>query len=231
MMNFKNLIKIGEKPGGTVPGGMFKDSAENIWMLKFPQHEIQARNEVLASKLYEAAGVNVPQLELVENGDSRYVASRWNMDLYRPKKLDRKLNGLMEGFVIDAWLANWDVIGLEYDNVMADDNDAVRVDLGGSLLFRAQGEPKGKAFGPVVMEAISLLDSRVNVQSANVFGRHLMEKDFMIGTMKLEGVQDAQIKALVEKYGLPAIVSNVLIQRKQFLLSSNDVWEESKAIN
>lgn len=230
MMQFKHLIKIGEKPGGTVPGGMFKDSAENIWMLKFPQHEIQARNEVLASKLYEAAGVNVPQLELVENGNSRYVASRWNVDLYRPKKLDRTLNGLMDGFVIDAWLANWDVVGLEYDNILADGDDAVRVDLGGSLLFRAQGEPKGKAFGPVVMEAIGLLDRRVNAQSANVF-KYIKEKDFMVGTMKLEGILDAQIKALCEVYGMPEIVSNVLIQRKEFLLSSNDVFEESQAIN
>lgn len=224
-MQFKDLKKVGEKPGGTVPGGLFEDQQGTVWLVKFPAHAIQAQNEVLAAKLYQAAGVRVPHLELVYHEDSRYVASK--MESLTQRRLDRRLQGLMEGFVIDAWLANWDVVGLEYDNVLADGDFAVRVDLGGALLFRAQGQPKGKAFGPVVFEAMSLLDPRVNRQSASVF-QQLTEEDFFAGTVMLKAVSDALIKQLTEECGIPEIISDVLIQRKEFLLSSQDAFSDIK---
>jgi len=52
-------------------------------------------------------------------------------------------------------LANWDVVGLEYDNIGCADkkcSKAFRVDVGGALLYRALGQPKGKLFNSIPTE-------------------------------------------------------------------------------
>ena len=47
---------------------------------------------------------------------------------------------IRSGFLADTYLANWDVVGLVFDNIMKDANgNMYRVDNGGSLNFRAQG--------------------------------------------------------------------------------------------
>ena len=57
------------------------------------------------------------------------------------------------GFLADAWLANWDVVGLAADNIVTGPGKkAYRIDVGGSLIFRAQG--KGKPFPPEVSETL-----------------------------------------------------------------------------
>jgi hypothetical protein len=42
-----------------------------------------------------------------------------------------------DAFAVDAWLANWDVAGLNYDNTVLVQGRAVRIDVGGSLRYRA----------------------------------------------------------------------------------------------
>lgn len=225
MEYIENFEKVGEKPGGTVPGYIAKDIRDgSYWIIKFPKHSIIAQNEVLAGTLYALAGVKVPELKLVEYrgenmGKTFAVASRFDQQLTRCN-IDRKLTGLMEGFTIDAWLANWDVVGLEYDNILSNKaGDAVRVDLGGSILFRAQGEPKGKAFGPAVVELLSLRDPRVNPQSAKVFA-DLREADMIAGLMCLEAVQIDDIMDAVSDCQLPSKISDVLIERRDFILEN-----------
>ena len=218
MMKFNTLTEVGPKPGGTVPGGLYEDANGTTWLVKFVPTPDHARNEVLAAKLYEAAGVRVPHLELVEHGDARFVASK--MEKLHSVRLDRKLNGLMNGFVVDAWLSNWDVVGLEYDNILADrEGNAVRVDLGGSLLYRAQGTPKGRMFGPMVSEVVGLLVDEVNRQSANVF-RNLTTTDMTVGMMMVEGVTPETIYNLVTECEMPKVLADMINVRRSFLLES-----------
>jgi hypothetical protein len=90
-------------------------------------------------------------------------------------------------FMTDALLANWDVAGLEDDNVLwTPDGRSVRVDQGGTLEFRAQGQKK--EFGPVPREVWSMLapgaqgrrSSHVTVsglkQQARDIGKQLNDK-------------------------------------------------------
>ena len=80
-----------------------------------------------------------------------------------------KLSGVAEGFAVDAWLGNWDVVGLGYDNLQCNGKKAIRVDVGGALEYRAQGKKKGNAFGLTVSEVDTLRDASVNPQAAHVF--------------------------------------------------------------
>lgn len=62
---------------------------------------------------------------------------------------------LADGFMADALLANWDVVGLELDNVLWDGDHPVRLDQGGTFAFRAQG--KRKPYGPVPTEVWTMM--------------------------------------------------------------------------
>lgn len=111
--------------------------------MKVPKSTNIAKNEILASKLYTAAGVTVRELKQASAGGKTAIASLIIPDLEKFADGSEHVAGVMDGFAVDAWLANWDVVGLLHDNLLVNENSrAVRVDVGGSLLYRAQGEPQ-----------------------------------------------------------------------------------------
>lgn len=185
--------------GGSNPGGKFKDKAGQDWYCKFPADADIAKSEILAAKLYAIAGLTGQDAKLITKGGKVGIASKW-MDL---KKVDAKAlataPGAASGFAVDAWLGNWDVVGLGFDNLMLGaDGKAVRVDAGGSLEYRAQGAKK--PFGPVVDEMETLRDKAKNPQSAAVFGK-LTAADITASVAKVLAISDAQIRAAVAEHG------------------------------
>ncbi len=216
--------KVGGQKGSN-DGGFFKDPAGVEWYCKLPKTSNIAKNEVLASKLYAAAGVEVPELKHVTMGGKLGVASRVIPGLHvDPAALKKgKVPGANDSFAVDAWLANWDVVGLLYDNLMLDEaGHAVRVDVGGSLVFRAQGEPKGAAFGPKVGELSTLIDGK-NPQSTAVFGK-ISHAQVVEGIQKVEAVPDDLIRQLCDEYGpgdkdQRAKLASTLLSRKAYLVA------------
>ena len=186
--------------GGSNPGGKFKDENGVEWYCKFPADEDTAKSEVLAAKLYAAAGIAGQDAKLVTKGGKLGIASRW-VDVKKganPTALS-KAAGVKEGFAVDSWLGNWDVVGLGYDNLqIGADGKAVRVDAGGSLQYRAQGGKK--AFGHTVTELDSLRDQAINPQSAAVFGK-MTKADIAASVAKVLAVPDATIASLVAQFG------------------------------
>ena len=63
-----------------------------------------------------------------------------------------------KGFIIDAWLANQDVVGAGGDNVLIEDGKSHRVDNGSSFMFRARGDLK--PFGAAVPELDTMRDPK-----------------------------------------------------------------------
>jgi 8-oxo-dGTP pyrophosphatase MutT (NUDIX family) len=189
------------KQAGSNPGGVYRDAAGARWYCKFPKTSNIAKNEVLAAKLYDAAGVRVPEVKLVTDDGHVGVASRM-IDGVRSDKdaVTSGAPGVYEGFAADAWLANWDAVGLLYDNLlMAPDGEAVRIDTGGSLIFRAQGEPKGSAFGDYVGE-VDTLRSPKNPQAFAVFGS-VPGAAVSDGVGRIADVPDDTIRDLCHTYG------------------------------
>jgi 8-oxo-dGTP pyrophosphatase MutT (NUDIX family) len=185
---------------GSNPGGFFKDPQGHDWYVKVPKSTAIARNEILAGKLYEAAGVKVPELKEVTVGDKTAIASKIVPGLDKLEDFGDGNASVMDGFAVDAWLANWDVVGLAHDNLLQDrDGNAVRVDVGGSLVFRAQGEPKGKHFGDKVGELDTLTDG-TNPQASSVFGG-ITHKELLNGVNKVASVSPDKIKSLVMDFG------------------------------
>jgi SPP1 gp7 family putative phage head morphogenesis protein len=221
--NVDNMTQIGPQKGSN-QGGLFqdKDTGEKFY-LKFPDSEDIARNEVLASKLYQAAGVDGPEVYLIRRNGKVGVASRFVDGLKESKKLvtNGKTPGIADGFMTDAWLANWDVAGLKFDNLVIKNGKAFRIDVGGALRYRAMGGAKGTAFNKTVAEVDTLLDKAKNRQAAEVFGA-FETKDLEQGVLRVIAVSDQTIKDLVQQYGPKAAaertkLANTLIARKNYL--------------
>lgn len=206
---------------GSQPGGLFVDKAGQKWYVKKSQSDLHQSNELLTVALYKAAGINVPDLKPAILGGQKAVASRWvsgaeDVDGYGAAKIP----GGKEGLAVDAWLANWDAIGNGEDNMVVKDNQIVRIDGGGGLLFRAQGKPKGPAFGDKVSEIDSLRDSQKNYHAAKVFGQ--MTRDEIDKSISLvERVSPDEIRRLVKQYMPESIreeLTNRLLARRDDLI-------------
>lgn len=193
--------KIGGQMGSN-PGGLYEDIATGEqWYVKAMQ-ETRARNEVLAAKLYEAAGVDVPHVRFAKiNGDFGIASRIVPGAVQAPGALQAgSIVGVNEGFVVDAWLANWDVVGLNYDNMLVVEGAAIRLDTGGALLYRAQGAKKGAKFTSSVGELETLRNASLNPQAAKVFAG-VTDQDIYDGIAKVKNVSTGQIRKLVKRWG------------------------------
>ena len=199
-LHLDSMKQVGGQ-GGSNPGGLYRDTQTNVeWYLKHPASADAARNEVLAAKLYEAAGLHVPDVRYVTFEGRPTVASRIIDGLQQVNGDALAASNITDGFMVDAWLANWDVVGLGYDNALMLGGHAVRLDTGGALLYRAQGAQKGAAFGKVVDEIESLRTAGVNRQSAAVFGK-MSPAELEQSAKKVLRISDAEIDRLVLQFG------------------------------
>lgn len=200
-LNPDSLVQIGPQKGSN-PGGLYQDPDTGVkWYIKRPSNPEQARNEVLAGALYRLAGIDTPELRLTRHQGQTAIASRIvdGLEVGSPAQLAAAA-GTAEGFVVDAWLANWDVVGLGFDNLLLKGGRAWRVDTGGALRFRAQGGLKGQAFGDQVLELDSLRNPATNRQAAAVFGK-LTPSQIEDGVRRVLAIPEDRIRALVEELG------------------------------
>lgn len=155
---------------GSNPAGIFQDVAGRRYYVKTLESAAHARNEMIAAKLYQLAGA--PTLRYVETKDPCQIATEW---LELDKKCIAHLNQrereqARHWFGVHAWTANWDAAGFHGDNQGVFNGKVLTLDVGGALAFRAQGDPKGAAFGSRVDELELLRSDRDNPHAVRLFG-------------------------------------------------------------
>lgn len=197
-------FKQASGPLGSNPGGLYEAPNGQQWYIKNPQTKDHAMNEKLATELYKLAGVPTADLRLTELNGKAAVASPIiegkTLNNYDPVMYP-DINGLREHFPADAWLANYDSIGLEKDNIIVDaENKAHRIDMGGALRYRAQGKPKAD-WGSDVKELDTMRDPKINPNGAEVFGGKGGMDQMTPTAQRIAAVPDHQIQSLVQKYG------------------------------
>ena len=194
--------KVGAQKGSN-PGGIYESDDGTKYYVKQAKSAEHAKNEVLADNLYQLAGIDTSKLQLADVGDGKIgTASEMidgaKLDLQQKLKDSAYKAKLQEGFAMDAWLANWDVAGLDFDNVVSDgDGKPVRVDPGGALIYRAQGAPKGNAFGNSAGEWDTLRNGS-NAQSKALFG-DMTDEQLKASALKVAAITPEQITAEVDK--------------------------------
>lgn len=193
--------RIGEQTGSN-DGALYRAPDGSRWYVKSPANAEAARNEVLASQLYRALGVDVPEVTLGVRKGKVAVASRIvdGVSKAQAKLVAGAVDGVGEGFAADCWLANWDVVGLNYDNMLVKGGKALRLDTGGALRFRAQGGLKGAEWGDEVHELATLRDATKNAQAASVF-KHVTDEQVAKGIDRIVALDEKVIRALVDRFG------------------------------
>jgi hypothetical protein len=209
---------------GSNKGGLFEAPNGDRYYVKSAKSAAHAKNEVLAANLYRMAGIDVPEVRHGTNhpdGWTNVIASKIVPNAKTdPSKLKNDVifkAKVQQGFATDAWLSNWDTVGLEFDNVVDSDGKPWRIDVGGSLEYRAQGQPKGDLFGNVVVELDTLRDSKMNPQSAAVFGG-MSNGQIRESAKMLLPITDDKIRQAVKDQGLPDSLADKLIARRNYIL-------------
>ncbi|WP_205950446.1 NUDIX hydrolase [Pantoea stewartii] len=209
---------------GSTPGGIFKNENNQPIYVKVVASESRARNEILASRLYALAGIDAVSLRGGMHNAQYAVTSLFDSNLknINPDSNYAHVKGLHEGFITDVWLANWDVVGENKDNIMMKNGQVKRIDVGGALLFRAQNGLKGTQFSTVPNEITTMLDARVNNASAQVFCA-LPRSKIIEGIKRLSHIENEKIIKECMTHGPGKkkdrmALAKILIERKNWLV-------------
>ena len=197
--NWDEVLEYVDGPKGYNQGGTFKHKQTgDEFYVKFSSsgNDDQVKSEDLANKLYMLLDVDTLGSSLIDFQGKTAIKSSIDKNLTKININDMSNEpGIMDNFVVDAWLANWDVIGPQNDNIQKSGNKIIKVDSGGALKFGGAGG--AKAFGSEVVELESMRDSSKAKVAHKVF-KNVSEQNLITGAQKIAKVTDKQIDVIVE---------------------------------
>lgn len=182
------------------------------------RHRNRFANEILALRIYELYNTPVPKAELItftdEKGIQHYgIASEKQDDITKFK--DLKSNNLkvasrkaQEHFLIDVLLSNYDVVGLEKDNMFFNEKrrEVFRLDPGAALKYYAQGKAKKNEFNSEVIEFEEMISGKqIKTQfhpgalktCSDVFHDIYDSPALLVSLKKLISVSDEKLKECI----------------------------------
>lgn len=214
-ISFDNIeledLEFVSKLGGSSEVGLYKSSNGEKFVVKKPRGSstgvFQLREEVLADSIYRVLGFDVPNSKLLKDGSkvSQFIEGK-ELGIYH-RNLDLVKGEIRKGFVADAFLANWDVVGGNMDNIIVEScTDSYckvyRIDNGGALRVRARGGLKEEDFTyNINNDIISLQEHNPiifgDMSSAEIIeqGEHILDHSTEI----LKLVRDYDDSELLEK--------------------------------
>lgn len=198
---------------GTNPAGIFQDDSGRRYYVKTLESPAHARNEIIAVRLYALAGA--PTLTYVAAKAPDQIANEW-------VELDKKCiahfsederKQAQRWFGVHAWTANWDAAGFDGDNQGVVAGRVLTLDVGGALAFRAQGDPKGRAFGTRVDELDVLRCDAGNPHAVRLFSG-MSPDDIAQAIMVVVRIPDEQIRQVIVDCGGNHTLADKMIARK-----------------
>jgi len=234
-------FKVLKKNIGGSTGAYIAEAGGKKYVVKeYRGNESQVKNEFLANLLYNtfnlyqspAAGSSPApksQMAVLKNKKTLFspfiegvvtLEDKSPLDYADDMVTTEIQNALSHNFVLDAWLANWDVVGLTEDNIGVSTKSGIpqvtRLDNGGALMFRAQGSPKGNAFGDKVTELDTMRDFEIAPTAAEYFGQ--ISDESMIESLnafekKIQKIGASGLYELVSEAGFSDDASKGLTSR------------------
>jgi hypothetical protein len=215
------LEKISEQLGSNTGGWYEHKGTREKYYVKLYENPEQARIEFIANAIYKKLGIPAVESELFPMDGKLAIASK---EVKGAKSMHlESMKGdseIRNGFIADAYLANWDVVGLCYDNIVhGEDGKKIRVDNGGSIIFRAQGGTKD--FTPDnIPELSNMLNP--NFPAGKVFEAFSEDKLQIQARDLVESLSEADIDEIIKESGLDETtakkVRDGLIGRRQYLV-------------
>lgn len=130
-----------QKLGGSTGAVLMKDAKGREFVVKSSKNTNRGHvaAEYYAAQVYSLLGLDTPDYELYDDGTDLTLISNYMRGMSEPQVKD--YDAMAKGFVVDAFLANWDVY--QNDNCLVDAAGKVyRVDNGSAFNYRAQGAKK-----------------------------------------------------------------------------------------
>lgn len=212
LIDTASMQRIGGQLGSN-PAGIFLDSEGRRYYVKTLESVAHARNELIAAKLYQLAGA--PTLTYRLTTAPEQIATDWvELDKKCVAHLsENERKQAWQWFGVHAWTANWDVAGFNGDNQGVVNGKVLTLDVGGALAFRAQGDPKGKAFGTRVEELEVLRTDAANPHAVKLFAG--MTADCIEQTIRLViRIPDQRICRIISDYGGSHTLAEKMLMRK-----------------
>lgn len=214
--------KFIKKLGGSTGAELVEDKNGDKWVKKITTKE-HRESEYWANLLYQEYSNNRVALSRLTDSAyyTKYVGGAFDKTLGQiedPTYKDILKSRLKKDFVLDALLGNWDVVGQDQDNVLVKGvfesiTPVYKIDQGGALSFRAQGEKKDN-WGEQVFEIKTMRDSKINPQAARIF-ENLTEEEIALQVAKLpnklpsafdtckdKDILNARLKWLKQNHGI-----------------------------
>lgn len=206
------MQKVGPQMGSN-PGGVYQNKNGRRFYVKSLESNAHARNEIIAAKLYQLAGA--PTLTYVSAKEPNQIATEFvELDKKHVSRLsDSERRQAQRWLGVHAWTANWDAAGFDGDNQGVIDGMVTTLDVGGALEFRAQGNPKGKAFGACVSELDTLRKSADNPHAVRLFG-DMGPVEINEAIAVVIRIPDASIRRVVAENGGSIALAEKMIARK-----------------
>lgn len=206
------LQRVGGQMGST-PAGVYQDSSGRRYYVKTLDSPAHARNELIAARLYQLAGA--PTLTYVRTTLPHQIATELvHLDKNRISRLSpAERQQAQQWLGVHAWTANWDVAGFDGDNQGVVDGTVVTLDVGGALAYRAQGDPKGEAFGTRVDELDLLRSAEHNPQAARLFA-DMSESAVRSSIEVVTRLADQQIRHVISDHCGSLALADKMIARK-----------------
>lgn len=227
-VDMTNWEKVGGQAGSN-SGGFFRDPDTGItYYVKEPVSEKHAQNEALASAFYNELGIRHGRVFVVkdQDGNTRLISPliEGDIDNIGDKwKTDQDiLDSAKRGFAVDAWLNNWDAVGAAFDNMLVKDGEVYRIDSGGAILYRAQGQDKSDKLTSDVPQIDDLRNPSKNSKSGSVF-ESMTDEEVAEDSKKLleispERIRELASAAFYNDSDTADFVAERLIERRQNIL-------------
>lgn len=197
-----NQFTLVKQLGGSTGAMLVKDpDTGQLYVKKRGQSGAHLENEFAAEEAYRAAGVPMADSKMYSDGTGLYKLHKYiegdTLSELTGEKREKAIKAIQKDFAIDATLANWDVIGQSEDNiVIAEDGTPYRIDVGGSLLYRAKGAPKGAAWNSNNDEVESMRTGHLNPSAKGVFGK--MTADEVLSSFESHSGSVPKMKAVLD---------------------------------
>lgn len=198
---------------GTNPAGIFQDDNGRRYYVKTLESPAHARNEIIAAKLYQLAGA--PTLTYVNTKAPDQIATEW-VELHKKSIVHLSQSERKQAqrwFGVHAWTANWDAAGFNGDNQGVINGKVLTLDVGGALAFRAQGDPKGNAFGICVDELDVLRNDEDNPHAVKLFA-DMSADDIRQAIRVVVRIPDEEIRQVIIDSGGEHTLAEKMIARK-----------------
>ena len=197
--NVANLKKVSDRLGSNEGGWYERPNGERLYV-KFYENPSQGKVEFIANAIYAKLGIKAVRSEIINLDNREAIASPEIPGAIPTDRYSQNVSrDVQEGFVADAFLANWDVAGLVYDNIVQGKDGFYRVDNGGSLIFRARGGDKD--FSPDSIPELTTM-RQPGRQSGEVFANITDEEIKRQARELISKINAEDIKNIVEASGL-----------------------------